>query len=229
MTSVKKIKATDDFLRLPDRVKQCQLGVLEECRTLEFYRRGQDCGCLPWYLRKDDSETLLSSPMNVTKVPLRERPVCTPIGNACFENLTRLHPTCYVACQGIYADVFKVEEGLSQGKIERQDRESFLIMEEQYQKLKESFVDNIHFNASNCEAVSKDYTSLKLVQIFYNTPTYDVIKKDVKISLQAQIGLIGGTLGLFTVCSLLFCAFMGVLPRKSLVINIGNFTNNYLI
>ena len=44
---------------------------------------------------------------------------------------------------------------------------------------------------------------MKIVQIYFNTATYDEIKKDVKISLEAQLGLVGGTMGLFTGFSIL--------------------------
>ena len=44
---------------------------------------------------------------------------------------------------------------------------------------------------------------MKIVQIYFNTATYDDIKKDVKISLEAQLGLVGGTMGLFTGFSIL--------------------------
>ena len=56
---------------------------------------------------------------------------------------------------------------------------------------------------ANIAAVSKDYVDLQLVQIFFGTSTYDRIERDVKTSLQSQIGLIGGTLGLFTGFSIL--------------------------
>ena len=48
-----------------------------------------------------------------------------------------------------------------------------------------------------------EYAPLKIVQIYFNTATYDEIEKEVKISLEAQLGLIGGTMGLFTGFSVL--------------------------
>jgi hypothetical protein len=44
---------------------------------------------------------------------------------------------------------------------------------------------------------------LKFVQIFFGTATYDKIEKDKKVTLEAQLGLIGGTMGLLTGFSLL--------------------------
>ena len=44
---------------------------------------------------------------------------------------------------------------------------------------------------------------MPLVQIFFDTATYDKIEKDVKVTLVAQLGLIGGTMGLLTGFSIL--------------------------
>ena len=46
-------------------------------------------------------------------------------------------------------------------------------------------------------------TSLQLIQIYFDTDTFDEIEKDVKVTLEAQLGLIGGTMGLFTGFSIL--------------------------
>ena len=42
-----------------------------------------------------------------------------------------------------------------------------------------------------------------LVQIYFDTATYDKIERDVKVTLEAQLGLIGGTMGLLTGFSIL--------------------------
>ena len=42
-----------------------------------------------------------------------------------------------------------------------------------------------------------------MVQIYFDTATYDEIEKDVKVTLEAQLGLIGGTMGLLTGFSIL--------------------------
>ena len=48
-----------------------------------------------------------------------------------------------------------------------------------------------------------EYAPLKLVQIYLDTATFDVIERDKKITLTAQLGLIGGTMGLLTGFSIL--------------------------
>ena len=45
--------------------------------------------------------------------------------------------------------------------------------------------------------------NLQLIQIFFDTATFDEIERDVKVTLEAQLGLIGGTMGLLTGFSIL--------------------------
>ena len=42
-----------------------------------------------------------------------------------------------------------------------------------------------------------------MVQIYFDTATYDVIERDVRMTVTGQIGLIGGTMGLLTGFSIL--------------------------
>ena len=44
---------------------------------------------------------------------------------------------------------------------------------------------------------------LQIIQIYFDTATYDEIERDVKITVTAQLGLIGGTMGLLTGFSIL--------------------------
>ena len=44
---------------------------------------------------------------------------------------------------------------------------------------------------------------LHVIQIYIDTATYDKIEKDKRVTLEAQIGLIGGTMGLFAGFSIL--------------------------
>ena len=56
---------------------------------------------------------------------------------------------------------------------------------------------------SSSPAATLDYSPLKLVQIYLDTATYDEIERDIKVTLEAQLGLIGGTMGLLTGFSIL--------------------------
>jgi hypothetical protein len=44
---------------------------------------------------------------------------------------------------------------------------------------------------------------LKFVQIYFGTATYDKIERDQRVTVQAQLGVIGGTMGLLTGFSIL--------------------------
>ena len=48
-----------------------------------------------------------------------------------------------------------------------------------------------------------EYAPLQLIQIYFDTATYDEIERDVKVTITGQIGLIGGTMGLLTGFSIL--------------------------
>ena len=48
-----------------------------------------------------------------------------------------------------------------------------------------------------------EYNQLQFYQIYFDTATFDVIERDVKMTLTGQLGLIGGTMGLLTGFSIL--------------------------
>ena len=41
-------------------------------------------------------------------------------------------------------------------------------------------------------------STLQLVQIYFDTATFDEVERDKKIKMEAQLSLIGGTMGLLT-------------------------------
>ena len=47
-------------------------------------------------------------------------------------------------------------------------------------------------------AYEQPYEPLQLVQIYFDTATFDEISRDVKNTMETQISVIGGTMGLFT-------------------------------
>ena len=48
-----------------------------------------------------------------------------------------------------------------------------------------------------------EYNQLQFYQIYFDTATFDVVERDVKMTLTGQLGLIGGTMGLLTGFSIL--------------------------
>ena len=70
----------------------------------------------------------------------------------------------------------------------------------------------------------KKNTTLHFVNIYFSTPTFDTITKDVNAKFEAKLSTIGGTMGLFTGFSLLsgveivyFLAkwFWGIINKRS--------------
>ena len=53
------------------------------------------------------------------------------------------------------------------------------------------------------EHYSTDNVGLVYVSVFFETSTYDQIERDKKVTLEGQLGLIGGTMGLLTGFSIL--------------------------
>ena len=47
---------------------------------------------------------------------------------------------------------------------------------------------------------------MEMVHIYFDTATFDLIEKDTKNTLETQISVIGGTMGLFTGFSILSAA-----------------------
>ena len=42
------------------------------------------------------------------------------------------------------------------------------------------------------------HSTVQLVQIYFDTATFDSIEKDRKVKIEAQLSLVGGTMGLLT-------------------------------
>ena len=112
------------------------------------------------------------------------------------------YESCWVNCNGLYADVVHNNATVSQTF---EDRDTFEILIEAYNTYKSSKVGNLEIGNWDSHyrrwidgvAISAPYHPLQVVQIFFDTPTYDEIEKDVSVTFGDQLGAIGGTLGLF--------------------------------
>ena len=119
---------------------------------------------------------------------------------------------CRVSCTGLYSVVnfFKdANYGLK-----------FSNMTENYQRYLNNYAENLIYNSSSrnlsktsnkswsklylpFSASPKGFQPLHMVQIYFDTATYDEVERDTKVTLEAQLGLNGGTMGLLTGFSLL--------------------------
>ena len=114
-------------------------------------------------------------------------------------------------------DIIDSTEKLSLGE---KKKELHSIIEE-YMSYKKSFVRNVKYDPKSYDlgkyifylslsliihsslASTIEYPTLDVIEIYFGAATYDEIEKDVKVTLEAALGLIGGTMGLLTGFSLL--------------------------
>ena len=101
----------------------------------------------------------------------------------------------YSKCDGLHADV-NFENTTYNHDIK--DSFAFESLIEAYSAYKEAYVKNLVLGDTNngYEAVPLPYHPLQVVQIYFNTDTYDKIVNDVSVTL-------GGTMGLFAGFSIL--------------------------
>ena len=101
-----------------------------------------------------------------------------------------------MACQGIYADVQYTNT--TEGQV-KEDLPELANLQEQYNSYKRSFTENLVFDRSNPNHTSViPYQSVQVIQIYFDTATYDEVEKDEKVTVEAQLGVVGGTMGLLT-------------------------------
>ena len=138
------------------------------------------------------------------------------MASACYTAVSRGRLGCRVSCIGLYADVEFTE---NDSKKQAADQATFDSLQDRYHTYKGNYARNLQFDPNHltlgmitkseknvilyCSAKKVEFAPLKLVQIYFDTATYDEIKRDVKVTLEAQLGLIGGTMGLLTGFSIL--------------------------
>ena len=133
---------------------------------------------------------------------LQDVPSCTSFGRDCYVNTDDVDDSsCIVDCTGLYADVDYVNS-----LVHESSKSGYLLKSliDDYEKYKRSQIDSfeIVFNDSaaygnQLQMVPKPYEPLRLVQIYFDTATYDKIVRDKSVTLADQLGAIGGTMGLF--------------------------------
>ena len=145
----------------------------------------------------------------------------------------------------------KITKGKNIKTGEELDRMKFQRLIAEYKNFKRKHVQHFRFNsASNqttlgitngnssksslmqphsCYNVAGEeiQSTLELVQIYFDTATFDDIERDQKIKTEAQLSLIGGTMGLLTGFSII--SGIEIIFFIFRLINFSNFTiSNYL-
>ena len=146
-------------------------------------------------------------------------PVCRPEGRECYQRkvLKQDFASCSASCSGLYADVSCNATEANVDKLK--------MLQEEYDNYKRSFAENLVFD-QNTKVANLSFAPLQVVQIYFDTATYDKIEKDEKVTLEAQLGVIGGTMGLLTGFSILsgveiiyfaLKLFMSIIENKQIV------------
>ena len=134
---------------------------------------------------------------------------------------------CHINCYGLYADT-----DYNPAKLSNNIKDHLVLerLRKAYDEYKSSYVKNmiLEYTGDNqltkYEIRKKPYHPLQLVQIYFDTATYDEIVKDVSVTLADQLGAIGGTMGLFAGFSFLSAVellyflvkyFLDLLSRKN--------------
>ena len=85
----------------------------------------------------------------------------------------------------------------------------------------------IKFKTNKISGEKLPHSTLQLVQIYFDTATFDDIERDKKIKTEAQLSLIGGTMGLLTGFSII--SGVEIIFFLFRLINFNNFIiGNYL-
>ena len=112
MTDVKRMSATDDFLKMQLKDRKCEVELYEDCRTRKLL---EECKCVPWEFPGYQVLPVLktSKHTKIGLVVLQDLSKCSPKGRDCTERNSGQTFNCKTTCEGIYAGVEWKDEILS--------------------------------------------------------------------------------------------------------------------
>ena len=97
-----------------------------------------------------------------------ERSICLPPGRDCFNRLAHERFNCSVSCDGIYADIERVEGDVmaapSGGQVEEMGALQLLVKE--YEEYKKKYTESLMFNAT---ASSSNYGGFGIASFLANS------------------------------------------------------------
>ena len=182
-----------------------------------FMKAVTDCKCTPWYYRN-----------NITTVP-----ICDMFGGYCFNKIMSTRkfykrcPNCLEDCNGVQLSWEKTFRPLNVEIICRRGsmlHEYLLKSTKQHfshdhyirlttgdkEKIAQQFIylDNTMKNGNESDhyvTLCKDFVKKYVAIVTVETPTDEITKtlRDLKVTWMDKIGIIGGTLGLFTGVSMI--------------------------
>ena len=142
MTSVKRMRATRDFLGMDQGARNCELETYEECRTRHLMDK---CRCVPWELQHIKVRTKILNSFLV----FQEGPICTPFGRDCVDAEASKTYKCKTSCTGIYTDVQWHNEtvGNSRDGGSEENKESYYLLVNEYREFQRNYSRNFRFEA----------------------------------------------------------------------------------
>ena len=96
-----------------------------------------------------------------------ERPICLPPGRDCFNRLAHQTFNCSVSCDGTYADIERVEEGIVAAQIGDHEEEmnALQLLVKEYEDYKKRYTESLMFNAT---ASFSNYGGFGIENNFHN-------------------------------------------------------------
>lgn len=222
MTGLKKMTGTEKFLKLKEDDRECGLEPMEDCRAQGFLEAVQEeCSCVPWALKsalqnKGSYDIWTSgycspSASSCWEKLASERFGCRVPCSGLYADIqhTQESPLDHNIDQKIKLLATQVNSNSwetfpsfkalmsSPGVAQEKDKEKFLKLVEEYQAYKDNFAANIEFDPKLANlSAKKDYRPLQVVQIHFDSATYEEILQDAKMPLEVQLCFIGGILAI---------------------------------
>ena len=221
MTSVKRMTASSAFLDMPYENRGCQVELFQDCRTRRLL---EACKCVPMEVQesfgtnkeffRQQEEMKGCSPKGRDCIETKS----TQRFN-CSLTCEGMHADVEWVEDKVMSDLERrgnSKKGFETEKENTQNLRHFSSMIDEYRRFKKGLFSSFNFNANatltqfgmfsflvkECiilvsgERVPE--STLELVQIFFDTATFDDVERDQKIKFDAQLSLIGGTMGLLT-------------------------------
>ena len=101
MSVVKRMTATEDFLKMSLKERNCEVELYEDCRTRRLF---EHCNCVPWEMSLLQVQNGLNKSFNF-RFFHQDTEICDPKGRDCIEKNSAETFNCSTTCVGIYADV----------------------------------------------------------------------------------------------------------------------------
>ena len=106
MSVVKRMSAKEDFLQMELKDRKCYRELFEDCRTKRLL---EECNCVPWEF--PGFQVVMRILINSKSLCHQGQIKCDIRGRDCIEENFSRKFYCNSTCEGIYADVQKVDNG----------------------------------------------------------------------------------------------------------------------